>query len=153
MSLLKIILVWIRETPDHLKTQEMCDEAMRIEPYSLAFAPDLFKTQKMSDKSIEIDPFTLQHVPDNLKTQGMCIRSVEAGPGLLKYVPDWFVTKQQIKIWRDDDEYCNNDELIEWYDGYQKRKAQKAKIKEEPLLIAWHLDRVIDWCMSEDEKM
>ena len=26
-------------------------------------------------------------------------------------------------------------ELIEWYNGYQKRKSQKAKIKEELLLI------------------
>ena len=52
----------------------MCNEAMRIEPYSLAFAPDCFKTQEMCDKAIEIDPFTLRHAPVNLKTQGMYIR-------------------------------------------------------------------------------
>ena len=49
---------------------------------------------------------------------------------LLKYVPDWFVTHQQIKIWHDNDDYCNDDELIEWYEGYQKSKAQKAQIKK-----------------------
>ena len=27
------------------------------------------------------------------------------------------VTDQQIKIWHDNNEYCNDDELIEWYDG------------------------------------
>ena len=27
-----------------------------------------------------------------------------------------------------------------------------AKIKEELLLIAWHPNRVMDWCMSGDEK-
>ena len=27
-----------------------------------------------------------------------------------------------------------------------------AKIKEELLPIAWHPNRVMDWCMSEDEK-
>ena len=59
----------------------------------------------------------------------MCIKAVEAGLGLLEYVPDWFVTQQQIKIWRNDDAYCDDDELIKWYNGYQKRKAQKAKIK------------------------
>ena len=31
---------------------------------------------------------------------------------LLKYVPDWFVTDQQIKIWHDNDSYCNNDKRI-----------------------------------------
>ena len=82
----------------------------------------------------------------------MCIRAVEAGLGLLGYVSDWFVTQQQIKVWRDDDEYCDDDERIEWHDDYQKRRADKAKIKEELLPIAWHSDRVMDWCMSEDEK-
>ena len=42
----------------------------------------------------------------------MCEKLVEAGLGSLKYVPDYFVTHQQIKIWRDDDEYCNDHELI-----------------------------------------
>ena len=106
----------------------------------------------MYDKYIEIDPLTLSHVPDNLKAQGMCIRAVKAGLRLLEYVPDWFVTQQQRKIWRDDDEYCDDDELIEWYFGYRKRNAQKAKIKEELLPTAWHPDSVMDWCMSKDEK-
>ena len=30
----------------------------------------------------------------------------------------------------------NDDEVIEWYKGYQSRKAQKASIKEGLLLIA-----------------
>ena len=34
---------------------------------------------------------------------------------------------------------------------YEKRKAQKAKIKEELMPIAWHPNRVMDWCMPEDE--
>ena len=42
--------------------------------------------------------------------------------------------------------------ITEWYNGYKKRKAQKAKIKEELLPITWHPDRVIDWRMSGDEK-
>ena len=42
--------------------------------------------------------------------------------------------------------------MIEWYEGYKKRKSQKAKIKEELLPIAWHPFRVMDWRMSEGEK-
>ena len=82
----------------------------------------------------------------------MCEKIVETSLGLLKDAPDWIVTQQQIKIRRDDDKYCNDDELIKWYKGYQKRKAQRASIKEGLLLIAWHLSRYWDWCMSEDEK-
>ena len=42
--------------------------------------------------------------------------------------------------------------MIKWYHEYQKRKAQKAKIKDDLVPIAWYPDRVMDWCMSEDEK-
>ena len=52
----------------------------------------------------------------------------------------------------DDDDDDDDDEIIEWYEGYQKRKAQKAQIKEELIFIPWQPDRVMDWCMSEDEK-
>ena len=34
----------------------------------------------------------------------------------------------------------------------EKRKAQKAKIKENLLSIAWHPSRWWDWCVPEDEK-
>ena len=70
----------------------------------------------------------------------------------MQFVPDWFVTQQQLKIWHDDDNYYNDDELIELYEGHQKPKAKKAKIKEELLSILWHPDPVMDWCMSEDKK-
>ena len=113
MTLYEIIPVWIREVPDNLKTQEMCNEAMRIEPYSLAFVPDCSKTQEICDEAFEIDPFILWHVPDHLKMQGMCIRAVEAGLGLLEYVPNWFVTQGQIDLWRDNDYWYDDDKLIE----------------------------------------
>ena len=98
---------------------------MRIDPYSLAFVPDRLKTQEMCDKAIEIDPFILWHAPNNLKTQEICIRAAGAGLGLLEYVTDWFVTQQQIKIWRDDDKYCDDDEFIKWCKDYKKRRTQK----------------------------
>ena len=97
-------------------------------------------------------PGLLWPVPDQYKTQEMCDKAVEEDLGLLEYVPDWFVTQQQVELWHDDDDYCNNNEMIRWYDGYKKREAQKAKIKEELLPIAWHPDRVMDWRMSEDEE-
>ena len=60
------------------------------------------------------------------------------------------MTHQQIKIWHDNADYDDDDEIIEWYNGYKKCKAQKAKIKEELFPIARHPDRVMNWCMPED---
>ena len=82
----------------------------------------------------------------------MCDKAVKIGPSSWEYVSDWFVTQGQVKTWHDDDDYCNDNELIKWYDGYKKRKVQKAQIKEELQPITWHLYSVVDWCVSEDEK-
>ena len=56
----------------------------------------------------------------------------------------------------DDDDHWDNDEnegkFFKWYNGYQKRRTQKAQIEKELLPISWHPSRYWDWCMSEDEK-
>ena len=93
---------------------------------------------------VDIEPCFLPVVPDRFKTRGMCEKAVKKYLWLLEYVPDSFVTHQQIKIWHDNDDYCNDDGLIEWYEGYKKQKFQKSKIKEELLPISWHPDRVMD---------
>ena len=61
----------------------------------------------------------------------MCDKAVKDDPSSLQFVPDWFVTQQQTDVWYDDDYWYHDNEIIYWYHGYQKRKAQKAKIKEE----------------------
>ena len=48
-----------------------------------------------------------------------------------KYYDDHWFTES------DDDD----DEFFKWYNGYKKRKAQKAKINKELLFIAWHPSR------------
>ena len=57
------------------------------------------------------------------------------------------MTEQQLKLWYDynDNEYCDDnddddddddeDNFFKWYEGYKKRKVQKASIKEELLPI------------------
>ena len=47
------------------------------------------------------------------------------------------MTQGQVKLWDDDDYYYHDDELIKCYDGYKKRKTQKAQIKKELMPIAW----------------
>ena len=68
---------------------------------------------------------------DHFKTQDASERAVKIYSRALEFVPDWFVTQQQIRSWGDYDDYWDdNDKFFAWYDGYKKRKAQKAKIEE-----------------------
>ena len=79
----------------------------------------------MCTKATEVKPWQLYYVPDHIKTQELCNDEVEEEPSSLQYVPDYFVTQKQLKIWHNEDDYCNYDELNKWYEGYQKRKSQK----------------------------
>ena len=82
----------------------------------------------------------------------MCEKAVEKGLYNLIFVPDWFAMQGQVKVWYNHNYYCDDDELVKWNDGYQNHKAQKSKIKEELMLLAWHPSRWWDWCIPEDEK-
>ena len=53
--------------------------------------------------------------------------AVRMDPWFLQSVPDWFVTQEQIDVWYADDDYCNDYELIKWYEGHQKRRARRHK--------------------------
>ena len=81
-----------------------------------------------------------------LITQEVCNEAVKKCPWSLIHVPDHNVRLQEMRCrdylhvvtpepWRYDDK------LIEWPNGYKKRKAQKAQIKEELMSIAWHPSR------------
>ena len=102
----------------------------------------------MCNKVIEEDLCTMRHGPNHFKTQEICNYPMQEDPSSLQYVPNWFVTQKQVDLWGDNDDYYDDDKLIEWYEGYQKLKAQKAKIKKNSyLLFGIHQDGEI-----EDEK-
>ena len=90
----------------------------------------------MCERAIKDKSETLEFIPDHFKTQNMCDKAVEEGPCALEFAPDWFVTHQQVQIWHDDDYHDDDYDITEWYNGYEKYKAQKAKIKEELMPIA-----------------
>ena len=138
--------------PDHFKTQKMCNEAMSNNPTVLFLIPDHFKTQEMCIKAVEVYPCQLNDAPDHFTTQDMCDDAVWGDPFSLKFIPDWFVTQEQVKLWHDYGDYYDDSELIKWYDGYQKRKAQKVEIKKELMPIAWYPSRWWNCCVPEDEK-
>ena len=149
--------------PDCFKTQEMCDAAAREDPCELEFVPDHFKTQEMCNEAVPRYSYLLEHVPEHFKTKEMCDKTVRDDPFVLQYVPDWFVTREGVYMWRD--QYYDDaggywvargddkeDNFFEFYDGYQKRKTQKAQIKEKLLPTAWQQSKWQDWRVPEDKK-
>ena len=48
-------------------------------------------------------------------------------PHSLQCVSDWFVTQKLAKIWNDNEDYPDAEELAEWYNGYKNRKTLKKK--------------------------
>ena len=90
----------------------------------------------------------------------MCERGVEEDPGLLECVSDHFKTQEMCDdvVGEDpyslhkDDDYCNVEEVVEWYDKFKKRKALKKQIGKELLRVGWHPSRRWDWCIPEDHK-
>ena len=54
----------------------MCDEAVRIEPRSLAYVPNSFKTEDMCNKAEGRDTHTLDNVSDYIMTQKICNEAI-----------------------------------------------------------------------------
>ena len=129
----------------------MCEKVVEKNPRQLKSVPDCFRTQEMCSKAVEEDPYSLEYVPDHFKPWEIYDDAVWGDPFSLVCVLDWFVTQQRIGPW-DDDDHLNDDELIEWYNGYQKRKVQKARIEKELMRIAWHPSRWGDWCIMKTRK-
>ena len=49
----------MRDVPDHLIKQEMCNKAVEEDPWQLGDFPDHLKTQGMCEKSVEDESETL----------------------------------------------------------------------------------------------
>ena len=130
----------------------MSIKAVEVDPWQLEDIPDRYKTEEACEKTVEKDPWLLKDVPDHLKTRKMCEDALTYYPFSLEYVPDWFVTQGQLKLWHDNNYAYNDEGLSKWYEGYQKRKAQKASIEDKLMPTALDPSRYWDCCMSEEEK-
>ena len=75
------------------------------------------------------DPWQLHDVPNHIKTQEMCGNAVFGVSYSLQYVRNCFVTQELVEIWRDDQDYCDNDELFEWYNSHRQSKSCKKETK------------------------
>ena len=57
-------------------------------------------------------------------------RCKKAVKNFLYLTPDWFVAKEWIDIWHENNYWDYDNSMTKWYDGYKKLKAQKAQIKK-----------------------
>ena len=114
-------LVYIRSNvltliPDDLKTQEMCNEAVRIDPWLLYDVPYRFRdlgmviratihplrvippnhprAQEVCERVVEKDPSHLTDVLGFFTTRKMCDKVVDSNPLQLEYVPSHFKTQE-----------------------------------------------------------
>ena len=78
---------WIVTIPDHLKTQEMRDEAVHIKPLSLAYVPDCFKTQEMCNEAVRNKLCMILFVPDHFWMQEMCNKIMRTIPDAFHRIP------------------------------------------------------------------
>ena len=88
------ITSWIITIPDHLKTQEMCNEAVRTEPLSLTYVPDCFKTQEMCNNAVRNKLCMMLFVPDHFWMQEMCNEIMSTLPDAFHRIPDCFKTQK-----------------------------------------------------------
>ena len=104
----------LKYVPDHLKTQEMCDEVVAHNLSNLRFVPDHFKIQEVCDDAALMDrgmifitydevllrlPSVLfSLISGHLKTQEMCGKTVEKSVWALDSVFDCLLAQEMFDI-------------------------------------------------------
>ena len=68
---------FLKLTPDDLKTQEMCNEAIEKASWLLYDVPVHIRTYEMCNTAVEKCLHPLRFIPDHLKTREMWIKAVE----------------------------------------------------------------------------
>ena len=90
----------------------------------------------MCDDAVHKDAWLLEFVLDHFKAQKMCERAVKEDRDSL--IQMWYIDYSHVTA---PEPRGYDDRAIKWYQGYKKRKAQKANIKDELMSISWHPSR------------
>ena len=59
MGIFGLMVYWINEVHDHLKTQETCIKVVEKHPFLLVGIPDHLKMQDMCDKAVDCNQWQL----------------------------------------------------------------------------------------------
>jgi hypothetical protein len=95
--LLKNNMEIFKEILDELKTEEMCEMALKADVVNFAgYVPDRLKTEKICKILVASDRFRgLQYVPESAMTQKICDIAVKNNATNLEHVPDKFKRKTE----------------------------------------------------------
>lgn len=74
--------------PDYRKTEGVCREAVRIDPYNIRHVPDYMLSREIIGSALEQEGNTLQYIPDGFKTRRACLNAIKGNPGACLYIPD-----------------------------------------------------------------
>ena len=62
--------------PDHPKTKQMCNYAVKKLRFTIKYVPEQYKTKNTSNRAILENGGMLKSVPNWCKTQEMCIKAI-----------------------------------------------------------------------------
>ena len=71
------LFIMLKLVPDHLKTKQMCNYAVKKLPYLLRYFLDWYKTKKMCNRAILKNGGTLGFVPGWYKTHEISNKAVD----------------------------------------------------------------------------
>ena len=78
--------------PNHLKTQEVCNEVVHKNALSLAYVPSRFKTQEMCKEAVRSKLCMALFGPDHFWMQEMCNEIMRNMPDAFHHIPYRFKT-------------------------------------------------------------
>ena len=124
---------------DHLKTQKMCNKVVRDKLYMMLFVPDHLKTMEMCNEITRTMLDVFYCIPDRHKTQDMCIKSVEVDPSFLELVPDNFKTQKMCDKAMKKGAFSSRF-VPDWFVTQQQVKLwnDDSKYHDDDKLIKWH---------------
>jgi hypothetical protein len=79
----------LEHVPEHFKTPELCDAAMRQDPaQAFLYVPDMAKTPEMCDKAVSAAGENLQRIPKDKMGKALCEKAVKSFNKGLANVPE-----------------------------------------------------------------
>jgi hypothetical protein len=82
----------LRFVPEHMKSQNLCETAMKQSVHAQRSVPERFRTPEMYLHCVKADGMALEHVPENCRTPEVCFQAVLSSPSAKDFVPkrfDW----------------------------------------------------------------
>ena len=129
----RINLLSLEYVPDHFKVQEMCNEVVRNKLCMLLLVPDHFWTQEMCNEIMRTMPGVFHRIHDHFKTQEMCDKAVKDDSSSLQFIPDWFASTEWVDMWCDDyydddgDHWDDDGDEDHFFEWYDGYKNRKAQ--------------------------